>query len=86
MYLFTASDTWERDFIAFIPRFRKPSMMNSLEAIWLKESPFSTAILVYHSSIERFLVKKRAMLLPPLNRLEEGEGVGEGWTWEEEGF
>jgi len=26
------------------------------------------------------------MLLPPLNRLEEGEGVGEGWTWEEEGF
>ncbi len=85
MYLFTASDKCERDLIAFSPRFWKPSMTNSLEAIWLKESPFSTAILVYTPPINTF-VKKLAILLLPLNRLEEGEGVGEGWAWEEEGF
>jgi hypothetical protein len=60
-------------------------MTNSLEAIWLKESPFSTAILVYTPPINTF-VKKLAILLLPLNRLEEGEGVGEGWAWEEEVF
>ncbi len=73
----TQTDTLERDFLFLKPRALNVTPRNSLEAIWLKERPSSTASLVYHSSKVLFWLRKRtswpcSLLVLLLLRLTEG--------------